>query len=62
LFKLVEKAFVNLKLDYLVFNFDFTGDEKLLFVENESDNETFKVLNKKRNLFLDYLFLIGIIE
>ncbi len=53
---------MNLKLDYLVFNFDFTGDEKLLFVENESDNETFKVLNKKRNLFLDYLFLIGIIE
>lgn len=36
MFKLVEKAFTNLRLEYLVFDFDFTGEEKKLNIENDS--------------------------
>lgn len=52
-FKLVEKAFTNLRLEYLVFDFDFTGEEKKLNIENESSQgeEIFRIcLNKFKKI------------
>ncbi|KAL4432089.1 hypothetical protein ABPG74_014343 [Tetrahymena malaccensis] len=53
MFKLVEKAFTNLKLEYLVFDFDFTGEEKKLNIENDSTqgDEVFRIcLNKFKKI------------
>lgn len=52
-FKLVEKAFTNLKLECLVFEFDFTGEEKRLSIMNDAlqGEETFKIsLNKFKKI------------
>lgn len=53
MFKLVEKAFANLRLEYLVFEFDFSNEEKKLNIENDSSSgdELFRIcLNKFKKI------------